>query len=114
MRPETSQNIEDKTHSVKYTSSGWHWLQTPAAAERVIQMVPFKVDPMMPPKHTAIGGTSEGPVEILSLSCTARLGKITKEERDKWNVPACISSNWKNSRGCTPFPDKRLAAERGR
>jgi len=36
--------------------------------------------------------------------------KLTKEERDAWNVPACIS-NWKNSRGFTIPLDKRLAAD---
>jgi len=36
--------------------------------------------------------------------------KLSKEERDAWDVPACIS-NWKNSRGYTIPLDKRLAAD---
>ena len=36
--------------------------------------------------------------------------KLSKEERDKWNIPASIS-NWKNTRGYTIPLDKRLAAD---
>jgi SNW domain-containing protein 1 len=36
--------------------------------------------------------------------------KLSKEEREEWNIPACIS-NWKNTRGYTIPLDKRLAAD---
>ena len=106
---ETSRNIEDKTQFIKYTPRPDAPGYNPAAAERVIQMVPFKVDPMMPPKHKHVKaprGPAEDPVPVLH----APPRKLTKEERDKWNVPACIS-NWKNSRGYTIPLDKRLAAD---
>merc|ERR1719330_2164486 len=72
-------------------------------------MVPAQLDPMMPPKHKhtkAPRGPAEDPVPVLH----APPEKLTKEERDSWNVPACIS-NWKNTRGYTIPLDKRLAAD---
>ncbi|KAG7355826.1 SKIP/SNW domain containing protein [Nitzschia inconspicua] len=106
---ETSKNIEEKTQFIKYTPRPDAPGYNPAAAQRVIQMVPAQVDPMMPPKHKhkkAPRGPAEDPVPVLH----APPQKLTKEERDKWNVPACIS-NWKNSRGYTIPLDKRLAAD---
>jgi SNW domain-containing protein 1 len=81
----------------------------PAAAQRVIQMVPKQVDPMMPPKHKHIKappGPADDPVPVLHAPHT----KLSKEEREQWNIPACIS-NWKNARGYTIPLDKRLAAD---
>ena len=106
---ETSKNIEEKTEFIKYTPRPDAPGYNPAAAQRVIQMVPAQVDPMMPPKHMhkkAPRGPAEDPVPVLH----APPQKLTKEERDKWNVPACIS-NWKNTRGYTIPLDKRLAAD---
>ena len=106
---ETSKNIEEKTQFIKYTPRPDAPGYNPAASQRVIQMVPAKVDPMMPPKHKHVKaprGPAEDPVPVLH----APPQKLTKEERDKWNVPACIS-NWKNSRGYTIPLDKRLAAD---
>lgn len=106
---ETSKNIEEKTQFIKYTPRPDAPGYNPAAAQRVIQMVPAQVDPMMPPKHKHVKaprGPAEDPVPVLH----APPQKLTKEERDQWNVPACIS-NWKNSRGYTIPLDKRLAAD---
>jgi SNW domain-containing protein 1 len=106
---ETSKNIEEKTQFIKYTPRPDAPGFNPAAAQRVIQMVPAQVDPMMPPKHKHVKaprGPAEDPVPVLH----APPEKLTKEERDKWNIPACIS-NWKNSRGYTIPLDKRLAAD---
>jgi len=106
---ETSKNMEGKTQFIKYTPRPDAPGYNPAAAQRVIQMVPAQVDPMMPPKHKHIKaprGPAEDPVPVLHAPPT----KLSKEERDKWNVPACIS-NWKNTRGYTIPLDKRLAAD---
>jgi len=105
----TSKGIEEKTQFIKYTPRPDAPGYNPAAAQRVIQMVPAQVDPMMPPKHQhkkAPRGPAEDPVPVLH----APPQKLTKEERDQWNVPACIS-NWKNTRGYTIPLDKRLAAD---
>jgi SNW domain-containing protein 1 len=106
---ETSKDIEGKTQFIKYTPRPDAPGYNPAAAQRVIQMVPKQVDPMQPPKHKHVKaprGPAEDPVPVLH----APPKKLTKEERDKWNVPACIS-NWKNTRGYTIPLDKRLAAD---
>ena len=105
----TSKDIEKNTQFIKYTPRPDAPGYNPAAAQRVIQMVPAQVDPMMPPKHQhkkAPRGPAEDPVPVLH----APPQKLTKEERDQWNVPACIS-NWKNTRGYTIPLDKRLAAD---
>jgi SNW domain-containing protein 1 len=105
----TSQNQEEKTQFIKYTPRPDAPGYNPAAAQRVIQMVPAQIDPMAPPKHKHIKaprGPAEDPVPVLHAPPT----KLSKEERDAWNVPACIS-NWKNTRGYTIPLDKRLAAD---
>lgn len=105
----TSQNASENTQFISYTPRPDAPGYNPAAAQRVIQMVPAQVDPMMPPKHKHIKaprGPAEDPVPILAPPPT----KLTKEERAQWNIPACIS-NWKNVRGYTIPLDKRLAAD---
>jgi SNW domain-containing protein 1 len=106
---ETSKNMEEKTQFIKYTPRPDAPGYNPAAAQRVIQMVPKQVDPMMPPKHKHIkapAGPADDPVPVLHAPPT----KLSKEEREEWNIPACIS-NWKNARGYTIPLDKRLAAD---
>lgn len=105
----SSQNIQDKTKFLNYTANPEAPGYNPAAAKRVIQMVPAQVDPMEPPKHEhfkAPRGPAEDPVPVLQAPPV----KLSKEERAAWNVPACIS-NWKNARGYTIPLDKRLAAD---
>ena len=109
LNSDTSRDIEEKTQFIKYTPRADAPGYNPAAAQRIIQMVPAQVDPMMPPKHQhkkAPRGPAEDPVPVLHAPPT----KLTKEERDQWNIPACIS-NWKNTRGYTIPLDKRLAAD---
>ena len=105
----TSKNIEEKTQFIKYTPREDAPGYNPAARQRVIQMVPAQLDPMQPPKHQhrkAPRGPADDPVPVLH----APPEKLSKEEREAWNVPACIS-NWKNTRGYTIPLDKRLAAD---
>jgi len=107
---ETNLNVEAKTQFIHYTPNpnapGYN---AETASQRVIQMVPAQLDPMMPPKHKhrkEPRGPAEDPVPVLH----APPKKLTKEEAAAWNVPACIS-NWKNTRGYTIPLDKRLAAD---
>jgi SNW domain-containing protein 1 len=105
----TSQNIESKTDFIKYTARPDAPGYNPAAATRIIQMVPAKLDPLMPPKHKHVKaprGPAEDPVPVLHAPPT----KLTKEEQETWKIPTCIS-NWKNPRGYTIPLDKRLAAD---
>ena len=105
----TSQNVEEKTQFIRYQADPSAPGYNPAAAQRVIQMVPRQVDPMAPPKHKHIKaprGPAEDPVPVLHAPPT----KLTKEEREQWQIPTSIS-NWKNPRGFTIPLDKRLAAD---
>ena len=105
----TSHNIEDKTQFIKYTPREDAPGYNPAARQRVIQMVPKQIDPMQPPKHQhhkAPRGPADDPVPVLH----GPPEKLSKEEREAWNIPASIS-NWKNTRGYTIPLDKRLAAD---
>ena len=105
----TSQNIEAKTDFIKYTARPDAPGYNPAAATRNIQMVPAKLDPLMPPKHKHVKaprGPADDPVPVLHAPPT----KLTKEEQEAWVIPTCIS-NWKNPRGYTIPLDKRLAAD---
>lgn len=109
VRAATSRNMEAKTQFIKYTPREDAPGYNPAAKQRVIQMVPAQLDPMQPPKHQhrkAPRGPADDPVPVLH----APPEKLSKEEQEAWNVPACIS-NWKNTRGYTIPLDKRLAAD---
>jgi SNW domain-containing protein 1 len=106
----TSQSLEQKTQFIHYTprpdAPGYN---AAAAPQRIIQMVPAQIDPMMPPKHKhlkAPRGPAEDPVPVLHEPPP----KLSAEEKAAWNIPACIS-NWKNTRGYTIPLDKRLAAD---
>mmetsp|Transcript_26366 Transcript_26366/g.38949 ORF Transcript_26366/g.38949 Transcript_26366/m.38949 type:complete len:572 (-) Transcript_26366:125-1840(-) len=105
----TSHNIEEKTQFIKYVPRKDAPGYNPAAATRVIQMVPAQVDPMQPPKHKHIKAP-RGPAEDFVPVLHGPPPKLSKEEKEAWNVPACIS-NWKNARGYTIPLDKRLAAD---
>lgn len=105
----TSHNAEEKTQFIKYTAREDAPGYNPAAATRVIQMVPAQVDPMMPPKHMHIKAP-RGPAEDFVPVLHGPPPKLSKEEKQAWNIPACIS-NWKNARGYTIPLDKRLAAD---
>jgi len=63
----------------------------------------------MPPKHKH-EKAPPGPADDFTPVLHAPPEKLTKEERESWNIPACIS-NWKNTRGYTIPLDKRLAAD---
>ena len=113
VQADTSKNIVENTQYIKYTPNPDAPGYNPAAKQRVIQMVPAQLDPMMPPKHQhlkAPRGPAEDPVPILHAPPSNNNSKLTKAEREAWNIPASIS-NWKNMRGYTIPLDKRLAAD---
>ena len=104
-----SASAHERTQFIRYTPNENAPGYNPQASQRIIRMVPAQIDPMQPPKHMhrlAPRGPAEDPVPILH----APPEKLSKEERESWNVPACIS-NWKNARGYTIPLDKRLAAD---
>eukprot|EP00579_Thalassiosira_antarctica_P020773 CAMPEP_0201956866 /NCGR_PEP_ID=MMETSP0904-20121228/4290_1 /ASSEMBLY_ACC=CAM_ASM_000553 /TAXON_ID=420261 /ORGANISM="Thalassiosira antarctica, Strain CCMP982" /LENGTH=616 /DNA_ID=CAMNT_0048501613 /DNA_START=30 /DNA_END=1876 /DNA_ORIENTATION=- len=104
-----SATAHERTQFIRYTPNENAPGYNPQASQRVIRMVPKQIDPMQPPKHMhrkAPRGPAEDPVPVLH----APPEKLSAEEREAWNVPACIS-NWKNTRGYTIPLDKRLAAD---
>jgi len=104
-----SATAHERTQFIRYTPNENAPGYNPQASQRIIRMVPKQIDPMQPPKHMhrkAPRGPAEDPVPVLH----APPEKLSKEEREAWNVPACIS-NWKNTRGYTISLDKRLAAD---
>ena len=105
----TSKNQEENTQFIEYAANPNAPGYNPAASKRVIQMVPAQIDPMMPPKHKHIKAPA-GPAEDFVPVLHAPPEKLTKEERESWNIPACIS-NWKNTKGYMIPLDKRLAAD---
>lgn len=105
----TSQQQELKTQFIEYKANPNAPGYNPAADKRIIQMVPAQLDPMMPPKHKHVKAPP-GPADDFVPVLHAPPEKLTKEERDAWNIPASIS-NWKNQKGYTIPLDKRLAAD---
>ena len=104
-----SATAHERTQFIRYTPNQNAPGYNPQASQRIIRMVPKQIDPMQPPKHMhrkAPRGPAEDPVPVLH----APPEKLSKEERESWNIPACIS-NWKNTRGYTIPLDKRLAAD---
>lgn len=104
-----SATAHERTQFIRYTPNENAPGYNPQASQRIIRMVPAQIDPMQPPKHMhrkAPRGPAEDPVPVLH----APPEKLSKEEREACNVPACIS-NWKNARGYTIPLDKRLAAD---
>lgn len=77
--------------------------------ERIIRVVEKAVDPLEPPKFKT-SRVVRGPPspEVPVMHSPPR--KPTKEERENWIIPPCIS-NWKNNKGLTIALDKRLAAD---
>ncbi|KAJ3370337.1 mRNA splicing protein [Allomyces arbusculus] len=76
---------------------------------RIIKMVEMPVDPFEPPKF-GFKRLPPGPPSPPPPVMHSPPRKLTKEERDDWKIPPCIS-NWKNAKGYTIPLDKRLAAD---
>ncbi|KAI9184135.1 mRNA splicing protein [Blastocladiella emersonii ATCC 22665] len=76
---------------------------------RVISMVEMPVDPLEPPKF-GFKRLPPGPPSPPPPVLHSPPRKLTKKERDEWQIPPCIS-NWKNAKGYTIPLDKRLAAD---
>ncbi|ODV81918.1 uncharacterized protein CANTADRAFT_43791 [Suhomyces tanzawaensis NRRL Y-17324] len=81
---------------------------------RVIQIREFQEDPMLPPKFKLRKNRHKepSPPPPILKNTNASQTKLTKEDREKWNIPAAIS-NWKNNQGFTISLDKRVMAANG-
>lgn len=92
---------------VNYTSNDLH---TPRS--RTIQIRTYEEDPMLPPKFKLRKNRHQQPAPPPPILKDNTEKKITKEERDKWRIPAAVS-NWKNNQGFTIALDKRVGALEG-
>ncbi|KAK6458170.1 component of the spliceosome [Scheffersomyces xylosifermentans] len=82
--------------------------------ERIIQIRNYQEDPMLPPKFKLRKNRHKNPSPpppILKDTSSSQ-AKLTKEDREKWRIPAAVS-NWKNNQGFTISLDKRMKAANG-
>lgn len=93
----------------RYTPSSTSAAHAAGAGQRLVRMVSAAVDPMEPPKFKNVKAPRAPPSPPAPVMHSPPK-KLTKEERDMWNIPPCIS-NWKNNKGYTIPLDKRLAAD---
>ncbi|EGW30452.1 uncharacterized protein SPAPADRAFT_63286, partial [Spathaspora passalidarum NRRL Y-27907] len=68
--------------------------------ERVIQIRKFQVDPMLPPQFKLRKNRHKTQTEDVPIVKPTNQEKLTKEDRQKWNIPVAVS-NWKNNQGFT-------------
>lgn len=100
----------NETSFVKYTPNSL----TDDSKERVIQIKNYQEDPMLPPKFKLRKNRHRepSPPPPILKNTSSTDNKLTKEDREKWNIPAAIS-NWKNNQGFTISLDKRMLAANG-
>lgn len=93
------QTMESDTNYINYSNE---------EGEKIIQVKTFQVDPMLPPSHKLRKNRHERIVDKdLTIVKDTNNTRITKEDRQYWNIPAAVS-NWKNSQGFTIGLDKRM------
>jgi len=103
--PQTQNN----SRYIRYTPANSNTSHASGSDTRIIRMVDVPKDPLEPPKfkHKKIPmGPSSPPVPILHSPTK----KLSKDERDLWRIPPCIS-NWKNNKGYMIPLDKRVASD---
>ncbi|CAK7894639.1 pre-mRNA-processing protein 45 [[Candida] anglica] len=80
--------------------------------ERVLQIRDLQEDPMLPPKFKLRKNRHKEPSPPPPILKKTATKPLSKEEQQKWNIPAAIS-NWKNNQGFTISLDKRMLAANG-
>jgi SNW domain-containing protein 1 len=104
-----SPQAQNNSKYIKYTPGNTNDSHNSGSDTRIVRMVDVPKDPLEPPKfkHKKIPmGPSSPPVPVLHSPTK----KLTKEERDQWRIPPCIS-NWKNNKGYMIPLDKRVASD---
>ncbi|KAI5952200.1 PRP45 [Candida margitis] len=81
--------------------------------DKIIQIETMQEDPLLPPKHKLRKNRHERhDQEQETGAILKKPTKVSKEDRQKWNIPAAIS-NWKNNSGFTIALDKRVIGGAG-
>lgn len=73
---------------------------------KTIQVHTLQTDPLLPPKFKLKKNRHRPPSPPPPVLKATSTEKLTKEEKDYWNIPSAIS-NWKNNQGFTIALDKR-------
>jgi len=106
-------NHEVETNDTNYITYNSSNVVNNDDTERVIQIHTVKEDPLLPPKFKLRKNRHENlPPPAPIIKDTSLESKLTKEDKEKWNIPAAIS-NWKNNQGFTIALDKRVLAANG-
>lgn len=79
---------------------------------KTIEVAKYKEDPMLPPKFKLRKNRHRPPSPPPPVLKPPTTEKVTKELKDKWNIPSALS-NWKNNKGFAISLDKRVKAASG-
>lgn len=99
----------EKAKYIRYTPANQTGAFNSGASHRIIRMVEAPKDPLEPAKFKNVkthGVPGSPPVPVLHSPPR----NLSKEERDAWKIPPCIS-NWKNPKGYMISLDKRIATD---
>lgn len=95
---------KDQKLSIKYSTGD-------ADEERTIQIRTLQEDPMLPPKFKLRKNRHRepSPPPPILKDTSSATQKLTKEDREKWKIPAAVS-NWKNNQGFALSLEDRISA----
>lgn len=100
-------NPNPTSQFIRYTPANQN--NQSSTSQKIIRLVEKPVDPLEPAKFRA-KKVPRGPPSPPAPVLHSPPRKPTKEERENWIIPPCIS-NWKNNKGLTIELDKRLASD---
>lgn len=110
--------LEDTREVIRLILAGPNKEALPIAAVHVsdenqtIEVAKYKEDPMLPPKFKLRKNRHRPPSPPPTVLKPPTTEKVTKELKDKWNIPSALS-NWKNNKGFAISLDKRVKAASG-
>ena len=95
---------KDQEVSIKYSTGD-------DQEERTIQIRTLQEDPMLPPKFKLRKNRHRepSPPPPILKDTSSATQKLTKEDREKWKIPAAVS-NWKNNQGFALSLEDRISA----
>lgn len=98
-----------QTSFIRYTPANSSASHNSGATQRIIRMVEAPADPLEPSKFKNVKAPPPPPSPPAPVMHSPTR-QASKQERDEWKIPPCIS-NWQNNKGFAIPLDKRLAAD---